>query len=391
MRNWLAKQRAKGELLNVFKIADIGVRDKERFRAPKIHDIAFNYNDQTLRYVFTLPNGVDPKLVRKKEYVFHQVFGKNIRLTGDLKKYTLTIFAGELPKKVTYNYADILAVIERDNIIVPIVAGRSREGELCVYDATNAPNLLIFGEPGSGKSSTLHSITTTLIQLYSAEEMHFYMADFKMSELNVYEQVPHVKSISYLARDLAPALEHLKRELERRGELLKAHKVRHVNKLPAEVKRDCPYIMLIIDEFVMIRDKEIMAQLLQIASLGRAYGIYAILSMQRPSHSILSTDVRGMLSVRMGFRTVDLRNALMGETPGAEQISKDEPGKFILNRDELTELRAPYLDEEAVEKILAKYKTDDWRNHSYSAPAPHLENETLIYSVEREVFDDVID
>ncbi|WP_404351630.1 AAA family ATPase [Sutcliffiella horikoshii] len=391
MRKWLAKQRAKGVLLNTFKIAEIGVQGRERFIYPQIHDIAFNYDDKTLRYVFTLPNGVDPKLIRKKEYVFRQVFGKNIRIQGDLKRFSLTIFAGELPKKVTYNYADILAVIKRDELIVPIVAGRSREGELCLYDATNAPNLLIFGEPGSGKSSTLHSIVSTLIQRYTAEEMHFYMADFKMSELNVYEQVPHVKSISYLAKDLAPALEHLKRELERRGELLKAHKVRHVNKLPAEVKRDCPYIMLVIDEFVMIRDKEIMAQLLQIASLGRAYGIYAILSMQRPSHSILSTDVRGMLSVRMGFRTVDLRNALMGETPGAEQISKDQPGKFILNRDELTELRAPYLDEDAVERILAKYKTDYWRNHSFSSMSTNSEGDTEVPTITQEVFDDVID
>ncbi|MBK5458160.1 hypothetical protein [Peribacillus sp. TH27] len=50
----------------------------------------------------------------------------------------------------------------------------------------------------------------------------------------------------------------------------------------------------------------------------------------------------------MGFKTVDLRNALIGKTPGSEKISKDEP-VFLLNLDELTELKAPYMDEEKTE------------------------------------------
>jgi S-DNA-T family DNA segregation ATPase FtsK/SpoIIIE len=108
-----------------------------------------------------------------------------------------------------------------------------------------------------------------------------------------------------------------------------------------------------------------MADLLQIASLGRAYGIYLILAMQRPSHKILSTDVWGLLSVRMGFRTVDKRNAMIGETPGSEKISKDQPGTFLLNLDELTELRAPFLNEDKTEKLLKPYKKDEWKNHNF--------------------------
>jgi S-DNA-T family DNA segregation ATPase FtsK/SpoIIIE len=102
----------------------------------------------------------------------------------------------------------------------------------------------------------------------------------------------------------------------------------------------------VIDEFVMIKDESIMSNLLQIASLGGANGIYLILSMQRPSHSILSTDVRGVLSFRMDFRTVDLRNAMIGETPGSEKITKMDSGKFLLNLDRLVELKAPYLNED---------------------------------------------
>ncbi|MFE4812780.1 FtsK/SpoIIIE domain-containing protein [Peribacillus simplex] len=368
IREFLFKTKAKGELLKAFRSAGLYKTHKskggsERAIFPQIHDIHLDKFDKSLRYTFTLLNGMDPKEMKKKEFVFKQHFGRSITIEGDLKKYVLTIHVKTLPKEVRYNYEAILEIIERDGLKMPIVAGKDIHGELRLYDATNNPNLLIFGQPGSGKSSILHSIICTLLQLYGPDDLHLYLADFKMSELNLYEGVKHVKSVSYLPKDLAPALTHLKSELTKRGQLLKDNGIRHINKLPKE-KRPA-YIVLVIDEFVMIKDDDIIADLLQIASLGRAYGIYLILSMQRPGHKILSTDVRGVLSVRMGFRTVDLRNAMIGETPGSEKISKDEPGKFLLNLDELTELQAPYLDEEKTEAIVSKFRSDDWRNHSF--------------------------
>lgn len=180
-----------------------------------------------------------------------------------------------------------------------------------------------------------------------------------MSEFNVYEGVEQVKGVSYLTKELSPVLLNLKTELTKRGKMLKEHNVRHINKLQKASMP--PYIVLVIDEFVMIKDESIMSNLLQIASLGRANGIYLILSMQRPSHSILSTDVRGVLSVGVGFRTVDLRNAMIGETPGSEKITKMDSGKFLLNLDGLVELKAPYLNEDDTELILNNYKIDEWK------------------------------
>jgi S-DNA-T family DNA segregation ATPase FtsK/SpoIIIE len=360
--------KARYKLTKAFRIAEIyktiGSGENEKKIFPKIHNIPSNKYDY---YTFTLPNGIDPKLLKKRFYIFQQVFGEGAYLEGDFKKFTLTIRRSKKIGEVAYDYPRFLEIIKKENLIMPIVCGGNESGELRVYDATNSPNLLIYGEPGSGKSSILHVINSTLIQYFSPNEIEFYMADFKMSELNLYEGVEHVKSISYLTKDFAPALKHLKKELTRRGELLKEYRVRHVNKLPADKKP--PYIVLEVDEFVMLRDEDVMADLLQIASLGRAYGIYLILSMQRPSHKILSTDVRGLLSVRMGFRTVDKRNALIGETPGSETLSKDEPGTFLLNLDDLTQLRAPYLNEDKTEAILAKYKSDSWTNHNYKKVA----------------------
>jgi DNA segregation ATPase FtsK/SpoIIIE, S-DNA-T family len=357
IKEWLVKQQLKAALLQVFRDADISVSyaygNSKGKVYPQIRKIHFDYDHKTASFYFSIPSGLDPKEIQKKKYCFHQTFGKNIDIKGDVKEFKLTIFAGEKKVKIKYDYQEILKIIEHDKLILPVVAGEDSTGKLRIYDATNNPNLLIFGEPGSGKSSILHAIICTLIQLYSADEINFYMADFKQSEFVLYEDVDHVMNVSYQVKAFAPVLKHLKSELDKRGTLLRQHRVRHINKLPKDEKP--PYIVLVVDEFVMIKDDDIMSDLLQIASLGRAYGIYVILSMQRPSHKILSTDVRAVLSVRMGFKTVDLKNAMIGDTPGSEKINT--PGKFLLRLDELIELMAPYLSEDDVEKILECYKS----------------------------------
>ncbi|WP_026572517.1 FtsK/SpoIIIE domain-containing protein [Bacillus sp. UNC438CL73TsuS30] len=391
--NFIQNLKARYKLTKAFRTAaiykTIGSGDNQKKIFPKIHNIPNSKYDY---YTFTLPNGIDPKLLRKNFYVFQQIFGEGVYLEGAIKRFTLTVRKSKKIDEVDYDYPKLLEIIKKEEILMPIVCGGNELGELKIYDATNSPNLLIYGEPGSGKSSILHVILSTLIQYYTPDQIQIYLADFKMSELNLYEGVEHIKSISYLTKDFGPALKHLKKELTIRGQLLKEHKVRHINKLPEDKKP--PYIVLCVDEFVMIRDEDIMADLLQISSLGRAYGIYLILSMQRPSHKILSTDVRGLLSVRMGFRTVDKRNALIGETPGSETISKDVPGTFLLNLDELTELRAPFLNEDKTEKILSKFKNKDWLNHNYKkAVSPGKEElpKEQTELTEKDVFADVID
>jgi DNA segregation ATPase FtsK/SpoIIIE, S-DNA-T family len=391
--DWFVKKQLKSRLKKAFYNAGLYIKyrsgDREIPIYPKIHS-AIETSDK-LEFVFTLINGMDPKEVMKKEYVFQQVFGRNTEIKGDLKKFVLTVYKTQLPKKVTYRYSEIHSLI--NGMLLPIVCGKDRHGKWHVYDAVNNPNCLLFGQPGSGKSSMLHNILVTLIQYYSADELHLYLGDLKMSEFGIYEGVKHVKSLSFLTNELAPALKHIKeKELPRRGKLLKKYRVRHISKVPKRERP--PFIVVCVDEFVMIKDEEIMTTLLQIASLGRACGIFVILSMQRPSHTILSTDVRAVLSVRMGFRTVDLRNAMMGETPGSEKISVDTPGRFLLRMDDLIELQAPFISEDEAEKILEKYKFSDWKNNSFEAKsetnddAKTTENESQSEEITLGVLDD---
>jgi DNA segregation ATPase FtsK/SpoIIIE, S-DNA-T family len=372
VKTWFGQQQLKSKLKKAFYSAGLYVKyrsgDREIPVYPKIHSVI--ETPDKIEYVFTLINGMDPKEVTKKEYVFMQHFGENIELDGDHKTFTLTIYRKTFPKELKYNYDAILPVIEGLNL--PIIAGIDKHGQWHVFDAVNEPGILISGEPGAGKSSQVRSIISTLIQYKKPHELEIYLGDLKMSEFHLFYDIEHVKSVCIYPEDLRKMLTYLTGEMKRRGELLNKYRVTHVNKLPDSER--VPYILICIDEFVMIMDdKDMKAMFIKLVALGRALGMICVLSLQRPSHDILDTKIRSCLTVRMGFRVSDFSNAKIIGTPGAEKIVKETPGRFLLKRSDIVELQAPYLDEKQAEKILAAYKSADWKNHftgDFKAPSP---------------------
>jgi DNA segregation ATPase FtsK/SpoIIIE, S-DNA-T family len=369
---FIERQRAKSALKKAFYNAGLFISykngDKTYRIFPKIHSVKID-DDQT-EYVFTLRNGMDPKEVTKKEYVFMQHFGANIELDGDHKTFVLTVYRKTFPRELKYNYSEILPAI--DGLTLPIICGMNRHGQYVAYDAINEPHLLIAGESGSGKSTQLRSILTTLIQYYDENRLHIYCADLKMSEFHIFKRCRQVKSVCTTADQLKRMLRFIKSEMKRRSQLLNEREVAHINDLP-ESERP-PIILVCIDELVIVKDdKDIMNVLIQLVAIGRALNMIVILSMQRPSADILDTKIRANLTVRMGFRTADLMNARIIGTPGAEKISIENRGRFLLKREDLIELQAPFLPLERAKKILEGYKSSEWKDALESQYEPSSE------------------
>ena len=148
------------------------------------------------------------------------------------------------------------------------------------------------------------------------------------------------------------------KEVKKRGKLLKQYGIAHVDDLPENAK--VPYIGLFIDEIIMlIGEKDILKDLVQIVALGRALGIITCFSLQRPSYDILDTKIRGLLSVRMGFRTTDVQNSKIIGTIGSEKISAETRGRYLLKRSNIQELQAPYITQQEAEKLLKPYKVKE--------------------------------
>lgn len=351
IREFIKNQTAKAKLRRCFKSAGLTDKhksgDKEVIIYPKIHEVIFDTEKKLVRYTFTLINGTDPKLVKKNEYAFLQHFGKNIAVKGDHKKFELTVFETSMPDELIYNFKDIQPIIAPFRL--GIICGKDRNGQYVAFDLLKMPHILIAGETGSGKSTQLRSILTTLILSKKPEELQLYLCDCKKSEFHIFRKVEHVQCVLSTPRDIRKMLTHIKKELDERSDLTETFEVSHVDDLPKEHKR--PYIIVCIDEFVMLRkDEKIMEILTEIVAIGRTLGVLAILSMQRPNAKVLDTTIRANLTVSMGFKLRDIVESRIVNTPNAEKI--EESGRFIMNSDKLYELQAPYLKIDKAKKLL---------------------------------------
>lgn len=358
-RNFYVKLRLKKQLIDAFKLAEIHltytVDGKTRYVYPKIHSI--NWNNQRARYVFTLPNGVNPKKVTENDWIFKQHFGEFIELSGKYKKFILKAYYDGLPESVDYDYEEFLPFFkdkDEKEMNLPIILGKDLNGTVRVYDMDKHPHLLLTGETGSGKSTLAHAMITTLIQYKKPEELRFVLGDLKRAEFGIYRNVKHVDQVCMNEKTLLAALQKIKGEMDRRGDLLDQYDtINHIKNLPEKL----PYILVILDEVFMFRkNKQLMTIIEEISAVGRSLGIQLILSMQRGDHKVLDGALKNNLTVRISGRQSNESNSRIAGVPNAHDIEVGQSGRMIIMLDKPIQFKSTYLELSDVEEIIKPYK-----------------------------------
>lgn len=353
LKEFLFKQKVKSRLLDCFRSAEIYFTARSGNRTvyiyPKIHSVVNKEKDNLTEIVFTLRNGMNPTDLIKQRFVFEQYFGKSIDLKGDLKKFVLTIYRKPLTSNVIYSYDEIHTYLE--GMQMPIVVGKKKNGRYLVLECLDLPHVIIQGTTGSGKSSAIRVILTTLIKYKRPEELDIYCIDGKRAEFGLFKKVEHVQKVVYSNKDARQVLKKVSDMMYEREALLDTFDVPHVNDLPKEQFQK--YIIVAVDEFIeYMDDKNIMSDIIKISSKGRAVGIFLLSSAQRMDADIMNTKARTNFNIRMSFRAVDKTNAMLLGTKGAEKIKREEKGRLILNSGEIEELQSPHLTYEKAKKLL---------------------------------------
>lgn len=338
------------KLNQLFKSAEIHVRQKrrkgkeDRFLYPLITRVSSS--SEYMQVNFTIPNGMDPQLIFNSMWLFKQGFGPYLDLSEDCSRFTLVIYRQDM-KQFNYNAKDIIPSVK--GMGLPVVAGKSRTGWES-YDMVKHPHLLISGETGSGKSVALRAILTTLIEVHG-DNIEFYCADLKRSEFHLFRGIAKVV---VTPEDLEKVLRKITKEMRRRGDLLDKAEQAHIDDLPNPPK----YIVLAIDEVSLLRkNKEIMSLIEDISSIGRALGVFLILSMQRPDSKILDGALKNNLTVRMAFRQSDEINSRIALGSGeAADIRMSQRGRMYMKGEELKMIQMPYLELSEAKKLLAPRK-----------------------------------
>lgn len=359
----LVAWRARSRLKKAFTVAEL-YREYPSYSGakgrvyPQIHAVIDRPASRD--YVFTLPNGLDPRELVRKEYVFKQVLGARLRLDGEIKRFVLRVYKRSMPAQLAYMHAFTAA--ETYGKTLPILVGVDATGEVITYDMAQYPHLLIAGETGSGKSTQLRSILTTLVRKSSPAQLRLVLADLKRSEFHVFRRVAHVDSLSVKVAQLKRVMTGLRAELDRRGDLLDAAEMTHVADLPAN-KRP-PNIVVCVDEVALLkREKAIMGAIEDISAIGRALGVYLILSMQRPDRDVLDGKLKNNLTVRMAFRHSDgINSRITIGSQDAKDINIGERGRFYFKHEELTLLQAPHLTPTQAREYMKPYIVAEEKN-----------------------------
>jgi S-DNA-T family DNA segregation ATPase FtsK/SpoIIIE len=339
--------------IECFKLGEISRKYGEIHVYPQIKRIGILENG--VEIVLNLPRGFNPDDVEKKQYVFEQEFGQNIVLKKvSAKTFVLYVYSDN-PLKENYKY-DYRSISEKLKQSLPIYIGRDARGKIISYDMVEEPNLLIAGEPGSGKSVTLRSILTTLIFNKTPEELKLYLFDLKKSEFFLFKRLPHVVENTADPKKIESRFKEIVKEVELRGDLLEQHEVPHINKLPKEVRP--PYIIACIDEFSLIKKETVIDSLHHIAAVGRALGVYLILSTQRPDKNVVDGRLKVLLTVRIGGRMQDGTNSrIIIDENGCETITIKGHMKMKYTMG-IIDVKTPYLDEDIAKVILEPYKVE---------------------------------
>jgi S-DNA-T family DNA segregation ATPase FtsK/SpoIIIE len=277
----------------------------------------------------------------------------------------------------------------RYDMALPLNFGLTSEGAPYVEDLATFPHMLVGGSTGTGKSTLLKQIITSLAEIRTPSELRFAFVDPKQVELFRFKGLPHMlMPPEFTVWGCLNVMETLIQEMKRRTANLHVLKVNNIKELNDRLQKEADelkqaalkakegnvrkmleeqaakkmaekwyYIVLVIDEMaeiVLEEKKEFTKRMASISQMARAAGICVITCTQRPSVDVVSGKIKVNFLGRAAFRMPDAVNSktILGQRGAENLLGKGD--MFILSPDKtgLNRIHVANCTDDDVNKML---------------------------------------
>ena len=217
---------------------------------------------------------------------------------------------------------------------------QAQKQEAVAIDLSKDGNILLYGSPGTGKTTFLQTAAMDLARKQSPDNLTMYLLDFGTNGLAPLTQLPHVADSLLLdqTEKIQKFIRIINRELDRRKKLLSEHGVGTIALYREVTGKQEPTMVILMDSYESMKDEpyetDLFKLFMRISREGLSIGVHLIITASRQNNlrAQLYSNFKHQLTLPQN--DISEVRGIVGATPLAATM-EDIKGRALMKRDEV--------------------------------------------------------